>query len=477
MSWNDRWTTALISGILGKNDSVNAREGYTVDRAVELMDMLDARDRRARRQQELLEQYRLPLVSFTMNIAGPVKNSPLIRRGFRLGRTLLMGQLERMNAPCVFQEEWDEATGCQGFYVTDLPPKALKELTCALEDGTDLGRLFDLDVLTPDGVKLDRPVPRSCLICGGPARECARSRAHSVPELQARTRELLQTALNRRDAETAASLAVRALLYEVCVTPKPGLVDRANNGSHRDMDIYSFLRSAAALWPYFSRCVQTGRDTAANPAPDTLAALRWPGKLAESAMLAATGGVNTHKGAIFSLGLVCGALGRLDRGDWSRPERILSEVSAMAAGTVDRELSGLAAGRARTAGQRFYLAYGVTGVRGQAEAGFPTVLDWGLPALENGLAQGKSADEAGAAALLALLARTADTNMIARGGIDAQRETAAELERLLREAPYPGRETLERLDRSFTERDLSPGGSADLLALCWLLHFLKEEAD
>ena len=116
-------------------------------------------------------------------------------------------------------------------------------------------------------------------------------------------------------------------------------------------------------------------------------------------------------------------------------------------------------------------------MRGQAEAGFPAVLDCGLPVLESGLARGKSPDEAGAAALLALLARTADTNMIARGGIDAQRQTAAELERLLREAPYPDRETLDRLDRSFVERNLSPGGSADLLALCWLLHFLKEEAD
>ena len=448
-----------------------------MDRAVELMEMLDARDRRAQRQRELLEQYRLPLVSFTMNIAGPVKNNDLIRRGFRLGRTLLLGQLERMNAPCVFQEEWDEATGCQGFYVTDLPPRTIKELTCALEDGTDLGRLFDLDVLTPDGVKLDRPAPRKCLICGGPAKECARSRTHSVPELQAKTRELLQTSLNRHDGESAAGLAVRALLYEVCVTPKPGLVDRANNGSHQDMDIYTFLRSASALWPYFVQCVQTGRNTAPGPAPDTLAALRWPGKLAESAMLAATGGVNTHKGAIFSLGLVCGALGRLDHADWRRPERILSEVSAMAAGMVERELSGLAGSKAQTAGQRFYLAYGVTGVRGQAEAGFPAVLDCGLPVLENGLAQGKGPDEAGAAALLALLARTADTNMVARGGIDAQRETAAELEGLLHETPYPSGEVLDRLDKSFTERNLSPGGSADLLALCWLLHFLKEEAE
>ena len=446
-----------------------------MERDVELMEMLEARDRRARRQRELLEQYRLPLISFTMNIAGPVKNGPLIRRGFRLGRRLLLEQLERMGVPCVFREERDEAAGCEGLYAADAAPGALKELTCALEDGTELGRLFDMDVLTPEGSKLDRPSPRKCLICGGPAKICARCRVHPVPELQEKTRQLLETGLNRHDAETAAGLAVRALLYEVCVTPKPGLVDRRGSGSHRDMDIFTFLRSGAALWPYFARCVQTGRETALRPAPETFAALRWPGKLAEGTMYAASGGANTHKGAVFSMGLLCGGLGRLDRDFWPQPERVLAEIAAMTAGTVERELSGLTGETARTAGQRFYVQYGVTGVRGQAEAGFPAVRDWGLPVLEAGLAQGKSPDEAGAAALLALLAHTTDTNLIARGGIRTQRETAARMEALLREEPYPCRETLERLDRAFTEGGLSPGGSADLLSLCWMLHFLQEE--
>lgn len=192
-------------------------------------------------------------------------------------------------------------------------------------------------------------------------------------------------------------------------------------------------------------------------------------------MYAASSGANTHKGAVFSMGLLCGGLGRLDRDLWPQPERVLAEIAAMTAGTVERELSGLTGETARTAGQRFYVQYGVTGVRGQAEAGFPAVRDWGLPVLEAGLAQGKSPDEAGAAALLALLAHTTDTNLIARGGIRTQRETAARMEALLREEPYPCRETLERLDRAFTEGGLSPGGSADLLSLCWMLHFLQKE--
>lgn len=442
---------------------------------VELPQMLAARDRRARWQRELLERYRLPLVSFTMNIAGPVKNSPSIRRGFLLGRRLLLEQLAREKAPVVFTREVDEDTGCEGLYVVEMDPRALKALTCRLEDDTPLGRLFDLDVLSPGGEKLDRPAPRRCLICGGPAKECARSRAHTVPELQRETHRLLEEALTDLDAGTAASLAVRALLYEVCTTPKPGLVDRANNGSHRDMDIFTFMDSAAELWPYFAGCLRVGRATAARPAPETFAALRWPGKLAEGRMLAATGGVNTHKGAIFSLGLACGALGRLDREDWGKPDRVLAQVAAMTAGAVQRELAG--SGGAATAGERFYRSYGVTGVRGQAEAGFPAVLEHGLPVLERGLEQGKSLEQAGSAALLALLAHTDDTNMIARGGIEGQRRESARLRALLAQEPYPAEETVAALDAEYIQQNLSPGGSADLLALCYLLHSLKKTTE
>ncbi len=440
---------------------------------VELTQMLAARDRRAERQRELLAQYLLPLVSFTMNIAGPVKNSPSIRRGFEMGRDLLLGQLRRVKAPLVWREELDEDTGCEGFYVVDMDAAALKAICCGIEERTELGRLFDLDVLTPDGKKLDRLNTRRCLLCGKPAKDCARSRSHSVPQLQEKTHELLSAAIDRKDAEDAASLALRALLYEVAVTPKPGLVDRINSGSHRDMDVYTFLNSASTLWPYFAECVRIGRASAALPASETFAALRFPGKLAEADMLGATGGVNTHKGAIFTLGVVCGALGRLPREQWSEPETVLSRVSAMTAG-VERELSKLHESGAVSAGQRFFRLYGVTGVRGQAEAGFPTVLRFGLPILEGGLASGKSKDEAGAAALLAILANTVDTNMITRGGRERAQEESARLQRLLQDDPYPDRATVEALDQEYIADNLSPGGSADLLGLCWLLHFLKE---
>jgi holo-ACP synthase/triphosphoribosyl-dephospho-CoA synthase len=242
------------------------------------------------------------------------------------------------------------------------------------------------------------------------------------------------------------------------------------------MDIYTFMRSASALQSYFKKCAETGRKLNDLPACDIFYNLRVFGGIAEGAMFAATGGANAHKGAIFSMGLLCGAAGRLDRDAWKSPERVLSEAAAIAKGISEQDFSSLTPQAADTNGKRLYVAHGITGVRGEAEAGFPTALQYGLPVLENGLAMGKSPDEAGAAALLAILAHTVDTNMIARSDTATQREISSRLSRLLERSPYPDAGTLKALDSEFIGRNLSPGGSADLLSLCWMLHFLREES-
>lgn len=447
---------------------------------VTLMDMLEARERRAYRQQALLEEFGSTLICFTMNIAGPEKDSPLIQRGFLLGQQLLEGQLQSAGLTIRHRELLQANTGWEGMYVLSAPPLQIKALTAEIEDATPAGRLYDMDVLCPDGRKVDRQelgLPgRQCLICGGSAKACARSRSHTVPQLQERTRQILTQALAEQDSRHIARLACQALLYEAATTPKPGLVDRANSGSHRDMDIFSFQASAAALWPYFARCAQIGIETAAQSPEATFDALRLPGRLAEAQMRQATGGVNTHKGAIFSLGIACAALGRLPVAHWSSPERILEECAAMTRGLVARDYAGLTEETAQTTGHKLYLRHGITGVRGQAEAGFPVVLKYGLPKLEQGLALGKSMDLSGCAALLAMLAHTADTNLIHRGSYALQAEISAQLETVLEKSPFPDEATLRELDLQFTEKNLSPGGTADLLALVYLLHFIKEEA-
>lgn len=446
---------------------------------VSLLDMLDARERRVHHQQELLEQYHKPLICFTMNIAGPIKDSPLIRRGFARGQQLLRQQFFRAKLSPLHTDAHCEATGCEAFYVLDADPMAIKKFTTDIEDATPLGRLFDMDVLRPDGTKVDREElslsGRRCLICGGPAKVCSSRRIHTVAELQAKTTEILTDTMDTWDAATAAQQAVRALLYEVTTTPKPGLVDRRNSGSHTDMDSFTFMSSAAALYPYFEACARVGRETMDRPAPETFAALRPLGCEAEGEMLDATNGVNTHKGAVFSIGITCAALGRLDRALWADPARVLAEVSAMTKGLAAQDFMGVTAENAATAGQKLYVQYGITGVRGQVEAGLPVVLHHGLPVLENGLKLGYDINRAGCAALLEILVHSTDTNMIARSSRERQLAWVARVKELLAQTPYPDEAALVALDDRFIAENLSPGGSADLLALTYLLHFFKTE--
>lgn len=452
-----------------------------MEKMVSLMEVLDAREKRVIRQQELLAQFGMPLISFTMNIAGPVKNSPLIRRGFELGRKWVKEELSMAGANCVHYEEINAVTGNEAFFAVDMDPLSLKMLTTEIEDRCALGRLFDLDVIRLNQEKVDREElglsGRTCLICDQPSKACARSRIHTVEELQTRTKEILKETLAEEDAGLAAGLACRALLYEACTSPKPGLVDRINNGSHKDMDIFTFMNSSSALWPYLHTCVLVGRRTAYAPAPDTFAVLRTEGKKAERTMFTSTKGVNTHKGAIFSMGIVCGAIGRLPREDWANHERILDECKAMTKGLVEEDFRSIQSADSLTNGQKLYLEHGITGIRGQAEAGFPAVRNAGYPVLINGMKQGKSLNDAGCGALLALMTEATDTNLIARSNIETQQEMVDLVKKILAGNPYPDKKTLEELDRIFIEKNLSPGGSADLLAICYLLYFLKEDAE
>jgi triphosphoribosyl-dephospho-CoA synthetase len=190
-------------------------------------------------------------------------------------------------------------------------------------------------------------------------------------------------------------------------------------------------------------------------------------------MFAATNGVNTHKGAIFSMGILCAALGRLPEEQWKHAEVILRECADMTQGLVKADFGGLTQECAVTVGQKLYLNYGITGVRGQMEAGLPAVRKAGLPVLKEGIRRGLSINDSGCAALLALMASSTDTNLIARSDLATQQATVVRLKELLSVNPYPDRQTLEQLDREFVEKNLSPGGSADLLAICYFLYFLE----
>lgn len=435
---------------------------------VTLEQMLAAREERAYRQFVLNQQWHLPILSFCMNIAGPVKDSPLIRRGFRVG----CGAIDcRIPKGAVKHRAILEAvTGCEAIYVLDMEPSKIKAITTAIEDTHDLGRLFDMDVLDCDLNKLERSLvngkSRDCIVCGAPGGGCASRRVHRVEELQQTTRGMLLRYFRKADAERIGAWAVQSLMEEVCTTPKPGLVDCRNSGSHRDMNVMTFAASAAALSGYFQNCAEIGIETAQASPDDTFQRLREAGMWAEQRMYEATNGVNTHKGAIFTMGVFCGAAGRLwkPEGGW-QAKALFQETAAMTAKAMTEDFSHAAED---TVGQRLYTQKGIRGIRGEAARGFPSVSEIGLPVYQSCLEQGMEQNMAGAVTLLHLIAKVEDTNMISRGGMEKAQEAAQKAATLL--SSGPNRTQIQELDDWFMSYNLSPGGCADLLAAVYLVH-------
>lgn len=395
--------------------------------------MLLARDRRASRQAALLSRYGRPVISFTMNIAGPVKDSPLIRYAFRSG----LRQLEALPCAQLCREVIFEPTGPEALLVYETQDaRLLKEFCIRLESEGEAGRLFDLDVLDANGEKLSRETGRTCLVCGGPVSVCSRSRAHGLEAITARTGAILEAFA----AETLGEMAENALLAEVHFTPKPGLVDEANNGAHRDMDVPLFERSAHALRPCFEEFVRLGLQ-GASPA-----ALQQAGVRAEQAMFAATGGVNTHKGAIYSGALLLHAAGRLLSGE---EEGDLCELAAQTAAAIPAPTGTHGAAVRAQCG----------GIRTEAVSGYPTA-----QAVLRQLRQSGPLD-----ALLLSMSRLDDSTLWHRGGAEGAQLVRSRAADILA-APASEREArTRRLDAELIERNLSPGGSADLLAMAFFL--------
>ena len=160
---------------------------------VTITDMMFCRDRRVQIQNEFIEKYQKPVISFCMNIPGPIKTTPLIRKGFEAGKDALLHALSAANMEVLESRVFHDITGDEVLLCVDAPAEKIKDLTQQIEERHPYGRLFDMDVIGTDGMKLSRPSYRKCLICDCQAQECARARRHSISEMQNRIEEILGT--------------------------------------------------------------------------------------------------------------------------------------------------------------------------------------------------------------------------------------------------------------------------------------------
>ncbi|MDM0019283.1 triphosphoribosyl-dephospho-CoA synthase MdcB [Variovorax saccharolyticus] len=257
--------------------------------------------------------------------------------------------------------------------------------------------------------------------------------------------------------------AVLALHDELALSPKPGLVSFLDNGSHEDMDAHTFMRSLFALRHYFPAIFELGRGGVA------FARLEACGLAAEQRMLAATGGINTHRGAVFSLGLLCAAAGAVvAEGGRLHPAALRDALRRhWGAALADRarRVSVLPGG---VAARR----YGLRSASQEAALGFPVIFETAAPALARASACGLTPQQARIDTLFAVMAVLDDSNLAHRGGLEGLRFAQDAARRFLERggiAAPDGLQHARAVHRDFVARRLSPGGAADALAAaCWL---------
>jgi triphosphoribosyl-dephospho-CoA synthase len=257
--------------------------------------------------------------------------------------------------------------------------------------------------------------------------------------------------------------ATLALHDELALSPKPGLVTLVDTGSHDDMDAHTFMRSLFALRGYFVRIAALGESQA--PFED----LERCGIDAERRMLAATGGINTHRGAIFTLGLLCAAAGAATRAGHELTPRVLRRTLLQCWGT---SLAARATRQSTLPGGIAARRFGLRSASAEAALGFPVLFDTAIPAMQAASNRGLKRQHVLLDTLFHVMALMDDSNLAHRGGLEglrhAQRTASGDI--AAGGAGRPGGvEAASDIGRDFVGRRLSPGGAADTLAAACLV--------
>ncbi len=268
-------------------------------------------------------------------------------------------------------------------------------------------------------------------------------------------------------AERLADTATQALIDEARLSPKPGLVDSRSSGAHQDLNLDLMVRSAHSLTPtFYALALHSWQRPADIALRQDIGRL---GRAGEAQMMVETGGVNTHRGAIWAMGLLVSAVAM-------QPESLLPQHIAQRAAKI-AALPDAFSPKKFSKGSHAVQRYQVPGAREEAQGGFPHIIDCALPQLHRSRSRGASESEAQVDALLAVMTRLTDTCVLSRGGLPALNAMHQGAQAVLAAGgmhSVAGRQQLRRLERRMLADNVSPGGAADLLAATLFLDSVSE---
>ena len=272
--------------------------------------------------------------------------------------------------------------------------------------------------------------------------------------------------IKKLTALQVAEYAVEAMLEEVVTEHKPGLVTPSDNRCHPDMNVSTFIKSAVTMQPYFVQCFEAGSKFNGDDLTQLFQKIRPYGMQAEKRMFEVTQGVNTHKGCVFILGIVTAALGYCSRMQSASLEDLQQIIKKMMDGIVQSDLAHISTEKL-TAGEKQFQKYGLTGIRGEAQAGFSLVFETSLSVYED---SNLKQNDRKLLALMSLVAKNDDSNLIKRADYDFElvhevQNSAQGIVDFYQEKNKIDRKSLDKLIHLCLEHHLSLGGSADLLGL------------
>lgn len=269
-----------------------------------------------------------------------------------------------------------------------------------------------------------------------------------------------------------SSLAIQAMIYEVSCYPSPGLVSPVSCGAHKDMNFFTFIDSTSVLNQYFILFVQEGFSDKSYK--EIFNSIRKIGIKAEKDMFLKTKGINTHKGMLFQMGIACAAIGKAIYEKKSF-EYIQDIIKEMTAGIVEKELETLKKSDAHSHGEKLFLKYKADGVRGEVERGIPTVFEFSLNFYKDN--PELSINDRLVHTLIGIMQTCNDSTIIYRHSVEVLeevKEIAREIIAMGGMKTAKGREKINNLCTEFIKRNISPGGSADLLGITVFLSLVEE---
>ncbi len=276
--------------------------------------------------------------------------------------------------------------------------------------------------------------------------------------------------------EEIKKISLISQILEVYVSPKPGLVDKIDSGAHKDMNIKTFIDSSIALNSTFVKCFEIGYLNNEKPPHEILSQLRNIGIKGEKKMFKATKGINTHKGQLFLLGFIVASAGILvSQRETISSEKISKQIKIFTKDIVNKELKTIK-GNKLSHGEVIYKKYGKKGIRGEVEEGIPSICNLGYVKFKEYLSNGIGFNNALIGVLIELMAEVDDTNVLWRRGL----EGSEYLKKMANKALMLGNVTTQqgmnfilKMNKEFNEKNISPGGCADMLAAVIMIYFLE----